>query len=631
MVIMPQGQSSDTAGEDTDFYDDLSMENDFCIGASGKGMSPKKGRPSVRKKRSYRRKNFPKKALTAYNIFFRETREKILTEHGKTNFQEMVRKIAALWKEVTPEDKLRFDAIATRDLARYKEEVSEYELNIVEKSQKKLNAKEENRPMIYDLMHSGVNARNHRDQDSDVLPFPVKTVHISNGSFNRMAAGVGQGLPDKSNVLHTLTSNELKLAQNRLVRDRLVREVNSAEDLQSVQNQLIGMSRLDTQGKSLSTTALHANVLGGIDLAKSKMTPAEKQFYYRGLSELMPFRGDKNVQSGEALVGNRIALDIHRVEGEMNNGAEMKNRMVQGNLNGVAIASNSVEIMKRLGLGRDTLATAGRNSVAVANGVESREKFAFGIDPTAALTDTRLKKHPYDSGKGRMIALNDEELRNLALEAEMKFGRSGTRASGANRASLFASNENEIRRLLGSGRDSTPAFDEKEIQDRLSLQNLARSNVTEIRNHLILNDLNRSFQRASSEDEIIKRMRSGGDPMASSTQSEVGKRLLMDGLQPQLVASKADLQMRLAMMENRKLFQEPVGNSPQTAGMGNILEEIRLREGPAWQRERLMNQAGNGTASSVHTRLSRAELSSVLESATRMPFRDTEHTPKRLP
>ena len=53
----------------------------------------KSGKPTVVKKRKRRKqkpKDYPKRPLSSYNVFFKETRETILEEQGKTNFQDMV-------------------------------------------------------------------------------------------------------------------------------------------------------------------------------------------------------------------------------------------------------------------------------------------------------------------------------------------------------------------------------------------------------------------------------------------------------------------------------------------------------------------------------------------------------------
>jgi len=212
MVIMPNADLSDASVEDTSVDHDSSTGKHIVVGKK-------------RKKRNYMRRDYPKKALSAYNIFFKETREKILTEYGKTNFQEMVRKIAALWKEITTEDKIRFDRIADRDLSRYKEEVCEYERKIVEKNLKMLHTEEEKKKQAIVDADARTHQENHGIKRRNVLP--VQNAQIAKGLRDDMVARSVQGLSDNSTSDYFLTSNELQLAQHRLRE-----ELNSIEELQ---------------------------------------------------------------------------------------------------------------------------------------------------------------------------------------------------------------------------------------------------------------------------------------------------------------------------------------------------------------------------------------------------------------
>lgn len=84
----------------------------------------------------------PQRPLSAYNIFFKETREKILTskaapEGNKSfDFQSMAKEIAARWKNLSPEERKRVEGLAKKDMERYREEVSAYEEKMVQKSRK---------------------------------------------------------------------------------------------------------------------------------------------------------------------------------------------------------------------------------------------------------------------------------------------------------------------------------------------------------------------------------------------------------------------------------------------------------------------------------------------------------------
>ncbi|KAL3936517.1 MAG: hypothetical protein SGARI_002527 [Bacillariaceae sp.] len=96
--------------------------------------------PTKRRKKNKKPSNYPKRPLSAYNVslcvtycFFKDTRETIIQEVGKTNFQEMVRLIAARWKEATKEDKKQYEEEALQDLERYKKEVQVFEKEAAEK------------------------------------------------------------------------------------------------------------------------------------------------------------------------------------------------------------------------------------------------------------------------------------------------------------------------------------------------------------------------------------------------------------------------------------------------------------------------------------------------------------------
>mmetsp|Transcript_8257 Transcript_8257/g.17611 ORF Transcript_8257/g.17611 Transcript_8257/m.17611 type:complete len:179 (+) Transcript_8257:3462-3998(+) len=87
----------------------------------------------------------PKRALSAYNCFFREERKKLLealpdresrgigktprNSHGKMGFKEMAHLISRKWKAITPEEKAPFAALAKQDTLRYRKEMELWKLN----------------------------------------------------------------------------------------------------------------------------------------------------------------------------------------------------------------------------------------------------------------------------------------------------------------------------------------------------------------------------------------------------------------------------------------------------------------------------------------------------------------------
>jgi len=85
------------------------------------------------------KKNRPKRALTAYNLFFKEQREQILGDfcrslhaehsHHRIGFEEMGRLIGQRWQKLDRHLRRRYEARAQADKGRYKEELAEYLAN----------------------------------------------------------------------------------------------------------------------------------------------------------------------------------------------------------------------------------------------------------------------------------------------------------------------------------------------------------------------------------------------------------------------------------------------------------------------------------------------------------------------
>eukprot|EP00531_Pseudo-nitzschia_arenysensis_P004096 CAMPEP_0116136950 /NCGR_PEP_ID=MMETSP0329-20121206/12002_1 /TAXON_ID=697910 /ORGANISM="Pseudo-nitzschia arenysensis, Strain B593" /LENGTH=488 /DNA_ID=CAMNT_0003631861 /DNA_START=51 /DNA_END=1517 /DNA_ORIENTATION=+ len=474
-------------------------------------------------KQSYKRKNYPKKALTAYNIFFKETREKILIEHGKTNFQEMVRKIAALWKEITYAEKVRFETVAARDLARYKDEVKEYEQRIVEESEANKRQKTIQN-YVLDPTSGAIDLQKHRENPRDT--HSMHNTSILNATRGNIVAGMGQRMPDRSNANPTLTSDELELA---------------------LRGQLIDQSRLDIVGRRLSNASVGSNVAQ----RRNSLNPADVHLY-RCNSLGSNFLGaDRTNRTGDAVVGDRIALGLHRLGGGIPTAMKKDPNM------NIAVSS---EFNKRLGFHRGGL--------SINNGIESVEKYARGVDPMTAS----------NSGKGPMSTFKEEEVQTLVHEAKMRFGSTAIRVDRDNIMTppLTASNN----ATLGAPSDSIR--NESELRRRLSLRNqtTAGSNEFQMRNKLMLNELNSGVRGASNEDRMmLQRMMAGGD--LGTNEMELRRRMSMESVRNQSMSRNPELQMRLAMTNDQQLVEEKLGNT---------LEEIRLREDRVSRREQMINQ-----------------------------------------
>lgn len=102
----------------------------------GPGDFRKASPPSLRKvkKKSKEKSDKPKRALSAYNLFFQSERAKILSEtcqpsrkprrsHGKIGFAALARSVADKWKTLPAKEKAKFEAEALKEKERYEQEV----------------------------------------------------------------------------------------------------------------------------------------------------------------------------------------------------------------------------------------------------------------------------------------------------------------------------------------------------------------------------------------------------------------------------------------------------------------------------------------------------------------------------
>jgi len=94
-------------------------------------------RDCIRKRRKRKPKGMPKRALSAYNVFFKEERVRLLdefkasegtdtTDTPRIGFQEMARTIGSRWRNLSEEERKYYNSEAQSDTARYNKEMDAY-------------------------------------------------------------------------------------------------------------------------------------------------------------------------------------------------------------------------------------------------------------------------------------------------------------------------------------------------------------------------------------------------------------------------------------------------------------------------------------------------------------------------
>lgn len=85
------------------------------------------GKKKPKKKRAKKDPNAPKRGLTSFFLFSSEMRPKIKEQYPDMAFGDIGKKLGELFKELSPEEKAKYDEKAAKDKQRYADEMKAYE------------------------------------------------------------------------------------------------------------------------------------------------------------------------------------------------------------------------------------------------------------------------------------------------------------------------------------------------------------------------------------------------------------------------------------------------------------------------------------------------------------------------
>eukprot|EP00938_MAST-03A_sp_MAST-3A-sp1_P002291 g2291.t1 len=86
-----------------------------------------------KKKRGRKRKREippPKKAMSAYNVFFKETRVKLLEEFEKITFEQLGKEVGKRWHKLSTKERVPYQKRSRLDKERFKKEMEEYKVKL---------------------------------------------------------------------------------------------------------------------------------------------------------------------------------------------------------------------------------------------------------------------------------------------------------------------------------------------------------------------------------------------------------------------------------------------------------------------------------------------------------------------
>ena len=90
------------------------------------------GKPKKKKRGRKRKREIPppKKAMSAYNVFFKDTRVKLLEEFEKITFEQLGKEVAKRWHKLSAKDRVPYQKRSRLDKERVKREMEAYKIKL---------------------------------------------------------------------------------------------------------------------------------------------------------------------------------------------------------------------------------------------------------------------------------------------------------------------------------------------------------------------------------------------------------------------------------------------------------------------------------------------------------------------